>query len=306
MAKKKDALDTALEFIEDVDDDTAVLTFDEPEDTMEEVIGVVEETEDTLDEDDTMMSGIESLITDIDDSVENLTWLVYGKNGTGKTTLLSTVDGMLILAPEDGTLSIKDKAKDAKKLKVDTWDKMEQVYWLLKRSPRKKGGIAIKTAKGEFIVKSMGIDTVTKLAEVCMRNVILGDKEDDESHDVLTKRLKDWGDMSDKIKHWLQKFNELPIQKVWLFQEDSNSDSLDDDEYSIYPAINRSVRIYCQSEADVIARTYIAKTEKGVQFRLSAKPNPHYVTKDRTNSLTKVVANPDLSKIYNLVFGDKK
>lgn len=250
---------------------------------------------------------ISALITDIDDSVDYLTWVVYGKNGTGKTTLLATAEGMLILAPEDGTLSIRG-AKDVKKLKIDTWDKLEQVYWLLKEGEVVKDakgmvqGIKIKAGKSKFTVKYLAIDTVTKLAEVCMRNVVLGAKEKDIDKDVIRRTMKDWGEMSDKLKYWLQQFEELPLQRVWLFQENSNSEDVESDEFSIYPAINKSLRTYALSEADIIARTYIAKTEKGIQYRLNASPNPNYVTKDRTNALKGAVPNPSLSKLHKLIF----
>ena len=253
----------------------------------------------------TELSTIESLITDIDDSIEYLTWVIYGKNGTGKTTLLSTADDMLILAAEDGTLSIRGKAKTAKKLKIDTWDKLEAVYWLLKNGePAKGGGIRIRTAGGDFTVKYLAIDTVTKLAEVCMRNTVLGDKASDPSRDILKRTLKDWGDSTERMKYWLQQFEELPIQRVWIFQENSNSDDVDSEEYSIFPAINKGLRTYVLSEADIIARTYIAKGELGVVYRLSAAPNPKYVTKDRTGLINRgAINNPDLTKLYNVVFG---
>jgi energy-coupling factor transporter ATP-binding protein EcfA2 len=255
------------------------------------------------------LSDIEALITDIDDSVEFLTWLIYGKNGTGKTTLLSTVEGTLILAAEDGTLSIKDKAKGkAKKIAVNKWEVIEGVYWLLKNSPVEKNtdgsiaGIRIQTKDGSFLVKSIAFDTITKLADICMRNVVLGEKETDPSKDILKKTMKNWGDMSEKMKYWLQMFQDFPIQKIWLFQEGTNSEDVDSEEFNIFPQVNKSLRAYAMSEADVIARTYIAKVATGIQFRLSAAPNDKYVTKDRTNKL-KIVANPSLSSIYKLVFG---
>ncbi len=289
----EDSLDDALELVDSVEVDDVEIVATVPKSAVK--VGMD-------------LTDIESLITEVDDNVEFLTWLIYGKNGTGKTTLLSTTDGMLILAYEDGTLSIKDKAKGkAMKIQIDLWEKTEGVYWLLKKGTvikNTKGevmGIDIKTKKGNFLVKSIGFDTVTKAADVCMRNIVLGEKEDDPTKDIIKKTLKNWGDMSEKLKYWLQMFQEFPIQKVWLFQETSNADDLDSDEYSIFPNINKSVRNYAMGEADIIARTYIAKTPKGMQFRLSAAPNDKYVTKDRTNKL-KIVANPNLSAIYKLVF----
>lgn len=253
-------------------------------------------------------TGIAGLITSIQDSVEYLTWVIYGKNGTGKTTILSTADNVLILAAEDGTLSIKDKAKTAMKLKIDTWEKLEEVYWLLHGGKRSKKGITIPTAEGDFLVQYLAIDTVTKLAEVCMRNVVLGDSENDTSRDVLKRTIKDWGDMNEKMKYWLQRFEELPLQRVWVAQESSNTDDIDSEEFSIFPALNKGLRSYVLSEADIIARTYIARhPELGLQYRLTAVPHANAVTKDRTGKLNKApMNNPSLSKMYDLVFNTKE
>lgn len=251
----------------------------------------------------TELSALESLITEVDDDVEYLTWVIYGKNGTGKTTMLSTTDGMLILASEDGTLSIKDKAKGkAKKLRIEHWEQFEAVYWLLKGGKATPDGIIINTSTGPFLVKTVAIDTVTKLVEVAMRSTVLGARAKDPTQDVIKKTLKNWGDNSDKVKYWMQMFSELPVQNVWLFQESSNSESSDSDEYSIFPAVNNSVRLYCLAEADIIARTLIVKKDDKNIFALSTKPNASYVTKDRTNHIG-VMANPSLDKIYAKVFG---
>lgn len=284
-----DDLDTAFEILDTTEEVTPDTTFDfapSPEDT----------------------SGVSHLIVDIDDDIEYLTWLIYGKNGTGKTTLLSTVDNMLILAAEDGTLSIREKAKgNAKKIRIDSWDKIEEVYWLLKRGTWKDGGVYIKVKGGSFLVKSLGFDTITKLAEVCMRNIVLGDKAKDVKKDVITKTMKNWGDMSEKLKYWLQTFKDLPLQKVWLCQESTNAEDLESEEYTIFPAVNKSLRLYVQSEADIIGRTFIKQVETGkVQFRMSVAPNPTYVTKDRTNLLGGVIPNPKLNKLYDKVFNEPK
>lgn len=253
-------------------------------------------------------SDIWELVTDVEDNVEYLTWVIYGKNGTGKTTLLSTVDGMLILAAEDGTLSIKDKAKGkAKKLKIDSFGKLESAYWMLKNGTFTGEGIEIKTKTGTFLVTHVGFDTIDKLSEVCMRQIVLGEKAKDPSVDMLKRTIKHWGDMNEKMKYWLQRFKELPIQRVWLCQEAGNSEDLDNDEFSIGPALNKGLKTYLLSEADVIARTYLARdTETGkTQFRMTAMPNEHFVTKDRTNKLTGVIGNPNLTKLHGLVFDIK-
>ena len=293
-------------------DDGEALSFDEDEkeddaSALEELVGPV--GDDVFVASSASKAGtldISSLITDVDDSVEHLTWLIYGKNGTGKTTLLSTVDGMLILAAEDGTLSIREKAKGtAKKIRVDTWDKIEQVYWLLKNGKYTGEGIEIPVAGGTFLVKSVGFDTLTKLVDVCLRGVVLGDKAKDPTIDILKPTLAHQNQVAQRMKYWLEMYKQLPIQKVWLAQEDSNSEDLQNEEFSIYPAMSKSIRLYALSQADVIARTYIKQLDdKRVQYRLSIIPNQTYVTKDRTNKLGAIFPNPKLSALYERAFAE--
>lgn len=259
------------------------------------------------------VDNISDLILDVDEELDFPTWLIYGKNGTGKTTLLSTMEGVLILAPDEGTLSIRDRAKGkAKKVKIDTWGKVEAVYWWLKNGKQlrdKKGkpcGVEIKTKNGNFKVKAVAWDTVTSVARVCMRNVVLGARENDINKDILKKTLKDWGDMSEKLKYWLYQFKQLRdvgIMNIWVLQETSNAEELDNEEYSIYPAVNTSVRIYILEEADLIFRTFIGKGKNGEPtFKISGKPNPLYVTKDRTGKLSGIISNPSLEAMYKHAF----
>lgn len=252
------------------------------------------------------LGDVSGLIVDVDEGLECPTWAIYGKNGTGKTTLLSTAEGVLIMAPDEGTLSIKDKAKGrAKKIFIDTWGKVEAVYWLLKNGKwYSDHSVDIPVKGGTFRVRYVGWDTVTSIARVCMRNVVLGAKESDLNKDILKKTMKDWGDMSEKLKYWMQQFKALDVQNIWNFQEQSNSDEVDSEEFSIFPAVNNSVRIYALEEADIIMRTFIGKDKEGKsEFKISAKPNPNYVTKDRTGKLSGVIAKPSIEKMYKHAFG---
>jgi len=256
---------------------------------------------------------VSSLIVDVDENLQSPVWCIYGKNGTGKTTLLSTYPGMLILAPDEGTLAIRDKAKGkAKKIEISEWNRVEGVYWLLTHGKQmydadgNPDGVKIKAAKGTFHVKAVAWDTVTSIARVCMRNIVLGESESDPNKDILKRTLKNWGDMSEKLRYWLHQFKllkEKGVMNVWVLQEHANSDELDSDEYSIYPAINQSVRTYILEEADMIFRTLIGKDKTGnAQFKISAKPNPLYVTKDRTGMLSGVIPDPNLEAMYKHAF----
>ena len=240
-------------------------------------------------------------ITDVAENIEHLTWLLYGKNGTGKTTIGGTADGALILAAEDGTLSIRNSKNNIKKLPIDVWDKVEQAYWLLKNGVVTSDGIKIHVKGGTFLVKTLVIDTITRLIQICLRSVVLGEAAKDPEKDVVSPTLRDWGTMSQKLAYWLMQFDELPVQKVWLMQETTSTDPTED-EVDITVDANKAMRNMLLSQADIIGRTCLIKHDGQTKFAVKFAPNTNFVTKDRTGVLGKTFVNPNLDNLYSRVF----
>lgn len=290
----KSTEDTKDSFFDDADD-----LDDEDESTTDltEIAKVTDHVKSLSTED---IDNMADRITGVDEQKDNLVWVIYGKNGTGKTTLLSTLEGMLIVAIEDGTMSIRRRTDvtRTRKILIKDWEDIEALYWYLKKlKPHKDGGLIIPASKKypEFVVKGIAFDTVTGLINVCFRN-ILGVK------DILTITQRNWGDMTQKVTTWLGYFEDLPVDSYWLLQERNNGDNLDDDEFAVCPDANNKLRTFLTSEADVIARTRIKKREGKNYFYLIASPNERAVTKDRTGVLIKPVRNPNLDAINAKIF----
>lgn len=320
-----DDVDVTVPDVKEDDDDDDVEVVPEPKATKKPVRRaakpapepVVEDDDEELDTDmdvptPSMDFDIFGEIEDVETGLENPTLLVYGKNGTGKTTFLGTDDGVLILVTDHGALSLRGKTtgKRTKKMLVDSFEKIEKLYLALKKAkPHSSGqGLVVQLPDGPFHVRYIAWDTVTKLAQVCLRDGVLGAMKDDLTKDVLKKTIKDWGEMSERMKHWLTLYKELPVRNVWLCQEQSNSEDVEADEYTIMPAVNQAVRIFLQSEADIIGRTFIQYGEKEgkrtVRFRMITGPNPKCVTKDRTNKLAHIITNPNLAEMMKAVYED--
>lgn len=249
-------------------------------------------------------SSAADLIVDLDEGVNWLTLAYYGKNGTGKTHLGATTEGALILPIEEGTLTVRkmgDSGK-VKKLPVLEWQMIEDVYWMLKGGKATKDGIVIKTRKGDFTVKVVVFDTLTRLIQVCLRSVVLGAAATDPTKDVVSPTLRDWGIMSQKMMYWLMMYEELPVHKVWMLQETSQGEA-EDDEFSIFPDMNKALRNFVMAEADVIGRTCIIKHDGEMKHAVKFGANNRFVTKDRTGDLGKTWVNPRLDKMLARALG---
>lgn len=241
----------------------------------------------------------EDLIEDVGKTPKHMTWVVYGKNGTGKTTFGASGEGTLVAEIEkDGTFSVRDKS-DAKKFSVRTWKDFEKLYWYLKDN----------CSKYKVIV----LDTLTRLQELAIREIVLGNKASNADlmdDDVVKITLQQRGHIAQKMVYWLNAYNNLPVHRVWLCQEAGNSEDLDVKDYEAYPDLTRKIRIYVCSDATVIARTMVKTKEivdggvlrKEPVYVLSTSAVEGYLIKDRTNVLGKGAINPKINELIDKVY----
>lgn len=252
-------------------------------------------------------SDIEELITDITDIPEYLTVVGYGRTGTGKTTFGASADNTLLLEVEpEGTFSVatsKGERYKAKKFPVNTWGDFEKIYFYLKANVHKYDVLAI--------------DTLTRLLELCVKNIVLGETRAEDTElmdkDVFKVSLPQRGDIAQKMIFWLDAIRKLPIHKVWLCQEANNTND-DSITHDIYPDLQRKIRNYVLADATIVGRFDVVMketlTEKGTiktpQFRFIVKPDDTVYTKDRTNALGNGLANPTMTKLLSLVYKKKE
>lgn len=260
----------------------------------------------------TDLPDIAHMIRDLNDINDHLTVLVYGRNGCGKTTFLATAgEGTLLLTTDDGILSVKTskneelrklvRERKIKEVPITKWEDFESLYWFLKSGKPLLSGEGIEVylpGTGKFVIRSIAIDTITKLQDICMRSVVLGEAAKDASKDVLSPTVRDWGIMSQKMRYWLAAYKDLPVYKLWACQERTNTDDLELDGFLGFPDLSKSLRNFVCGEADIIGRMHIKQVESNkVQFRMLVGANQSYVTKDRTNRLGYAIANPKFSII---------
>lgn len=237
---------------------------------------------------------IASMIEDIDDLPIYLNVLIYGEQGTGKTTIAGTFPGPVVYVDcnEEGTLSVRGQGH--KRFRVRKFDTLEGIYWYL------------KTQKHPF--KTVVIDTTTQLADIGMQKVL---EEDDHSGLPIRKH---WGQNTQLMKTWLILFRNLEMNTVFTAQvRRLDEEDLDDDEsYTKVPMLSPAVRAVLGAAVDIIGYSYIKEVEKevkgrvkkGYSYRLRIGPHSEILTKVRTKRGVKypaVLEDPTYDKLIKII-----
>lgn len=227
----------------------------------------------------------------VGESFQDLKILVYGNNGKGKTRFGASGPRpvLLIDCNENGSLSVRNY-EDVQVFQLETWTDIDLAFWLLKQ--------------GNHEYQTVVIDTVTSLAQLCMKFVLGDEQSRDPTRDPDMPDRRAWGKVGELMRTTILNFRNLPMNVVFLAQERRGfNEDEDDSTPDVFPEVSPSVRTTLTSSVDVIGRIYVkevsGKGEKkgstGYEYRLLIGPSERYLTKDRSESgLPGTIRLPDV------------
>lgn len=257
-------------------------------------------------------SGFLAGIEPIKPPVAGQTWLIYGRSGTGKTTVLSTFKKPLLLVRgQDGTRSIfTAKGIDVTPVMTDPTN-LDDV-------------IGILSKKGQQY-KTVGLDCVDDFQALMLREIIgrdvpiqlaFGEISRDQYQECAL-RMKD-------ILNTFIKLSEHGINVVLLSQEKTDSEEgsstgllMPTVASNVSPAVSK----WLNAAVDYIGQTFIrrqkitvkskgtSKTQEEDQWCLRIGPHPVYTTKFRAPpgiKIPQLIVNPNYTKLENLVLGKEQ
>lgn len=229
-------------------------------------------------------------------------FVIYGRSGTGKTTLASTFPKPLLL------LDINDQgdesAGDAKKvsvLDIATIEEFENALLYLHAHPDEYATVVI--------------DTVTQLQDVLMRETIKP-KEGKRIGDWGTITKQEWGHIAGRMKTFISDLRDLPLNAVFLAQDRvHNLDEDSDPEFGLEPEVGPrlmpSVASHLNAAVGVIGHTYIRERRKEkksiIDYCLGIGPSPthiHKVRKSKTIKLPSFIVDPNYDDIIDAIKGE--
>jgi hypothetical protein len=222
-------------------------------------------------------SSIEDRIKDLMDMNMPLVTTLYGRGGTGKTTIASFYPKpMLFIDVKDkGTESAKHKnlkRGDVKVFEVKDLDDIYEIYDHIVDS-------------GKY--KSVIIDHMTALQEISHNKV-----KEEEGKDQMSQRM--FGVSAGYLKEIVQMYKglgDMGIDPVFLCQDRLQEGDGEGDE-QLLPEVGAglmpSVATFLNAASRIIGHTYLYETmtktgnmqvHREIEYRLRLGPNPYYVTK---------------------------
>lgn len=224
------------------------------------------------------IQGVEDKLQDLMDLESPTCILLYGRPGTGKTTIASTAPKPLLLIDVKDLGTESAKREDVQRgditiYQMEEFDDIYKIYDYIKENPTR--------------FKSVVIDHWTALQELCHNKVM---KEEGKVN--MSQQM--FGFSSSYLKEIIGLFKDLTslnINPIFICQDRLESGEGDGEDQlipEVGPALMPSIsRLICASSR-VIGHTYLqekveklsdAKISRSIEYRLRLGPNPYYITK---------------------------
>jgi hypothetical protein len=237
---------------------------------------------------------IEDFIFDVEEASEYLRILTYGFNGSQKTRFAATAPKCLIIdVQEEGsksTIGIQPRGQ-VKVFPAKTWSDVVLAFWYLKDY--------------NHPFESFAIDTVTGMADVCMKRVLREKSERNPNEDPKIPGRPDWNKQYQLMRDQLLAFRNLPLHMILLAQERVIGNEDEGEPIRHVPELPGRVRGAAMSSVDVIGRIYQRevkiKGKKKVKWepRMLVGPHEDYESKNRVGggegtelSLPRIIRKP--------------
>jgi phage nucleotide-binding protein len=244
-------------------------------------------------------------IRPVSENSDRLTMVIYGRNGTGKTTFAcsSGLKTLVIDCNEKGTQSVR-KLTNVDKFVLGNFERLDWVYWYLRA--------------GNHPYQVVVIDTVTMLAMMCMKYILKDDADRDIGRDPMMPDKRHWGKLGEMIKDAIIKFRNLsehpthPVHVIFTAQEKTTYNEDDEDgetKVETHPELSPSPRSTLLSAVAIIGRLYTREVElpngrKEQERRMLLGTHPKYVSKNRYEELRRIERKPTLKVFIDRIAGE--
>ncbi|MEW6555111.1 MAG: ATP-binding protein [Actinomycetota bacterium] len=223
--------------------------------------------------------------------MEHLNVLIYGDSGVGKTTIIATAPGpVLVLDMEGGSLPLA--GKDVDLVKVESPDAIREVLARLKN--------------GELEYKTVALDSITEMYKVIMDEVIKTNPQVSRAYTDQASQ-SDYGRATELMRRAIRAFRDLPVNVIFTALAQDQKDEVDGT-ITRLPSLPGKLAYELAGYVDIVGYmfTKIDKDNGGeIKRGVLVQPQGKVIAKDRTSKLGQAVI-PDIGKWISAVGGNGK
>ncbi|AYD82154.1 Sak4-like ssDNA annealing protein [Gordonia phage Turuncu] len=233
-------------------------------------------------------------IVDIQEYTENITMLLYGDPGIGKTRFLGSAKRALILGIENGTISAKKAPGNSKVWRCPKWSNFLEAYNWLEDATRDE----------KFPFDWLCIDTGTQLQLDIRRDIVDADVEADDERNPDKVELQEYGEEQMRLMRYVTLVNDLPVNVCWtahaMFAEDDPGLRMPN-----FHGRDGKVANWIAAQMHMVGYMHMdaVKTTKGVQTMrvIEWQPNKKWMAKDRFDALGRRTVGKGLADITKII-----
>ena len=206
-------------------------------------------------------------------SANGVKLLVYGQAGAGKTSLIKTLPGPIVLSAEGGLLSIQDA--DLPYIEINDMDTLREAWSWLSQSDEAKG------------YQSVALDSISEIAEVVLNAEKKATKDPRQAYGAMQEQMTDI----------IRAFRDLPGRHVYMSAKlEKTQDEMGRVLYAPSMPGNKTGQALPYFFDEVLALRVEKDGEGATQRALMCDSDGLWLAKDRSGKLD-AWETPDLTAI---------
>lgn len=216
--------------------------------------------------------------TDVLGQAHGVKAIVYGRAGTGKTTLCGTAPRPIIISAEAGLLSLRHKRIPV--IEIKTLKDLEDAYrW-------------VTTSAEAGHIDTVCIDSISEIAEVCLTTAKKSTKDG----------RKAYGDYVDNMTPAIRGFRDLVGKNVVMTAKQGTTKDEFTGMTSFAPSVPGNVLgANLPYFFDLVLNANVGVGADGARYHyIRTAPDLQYEAKDRSGALDEI-EYPDLTNIFNKI-----
>lgn len=232
-----------------------------------------------------------------------LNMLIYGDPGSGKTFYLGTAQDDSRTRPylhidiDGGVETIRSKMATAKKKdgihrkEIRSLESLKSFY---------NDGLRKLAMDGEFPYKTIGVDNLSELAALDMRDIMKeAYSRNPDKVDIDVPSQREWGKSREHMRNIVRAFRDLPCNVIFTAHVNTKQDEGQPPKYQ--PGFAGKLIQDIPGFVDVVGYLRAVSTGEEVKRILQVQGTNRVIAKDRTQSLGNKLDDPTIPMMWDLI-----